>query len=189
MILKAGTYRFNEVLVDFPTVSLEDIYNTSCVIITEQGLKITYDDTNVVFNQLLAQHTTVSAGAETNNVNAITIDALDSSEGYLYSYQSADNEYKGWQVNTPVYITIVNDITVYDHLDDNNLSEEDIPLCNVLAYNFIIINTNYNEVNAKPLAEITYNGETIAQLNAGETCTIKCAEKRMITDIIVKINT
>ena len=52
----------------------------------------------------------------------------------------------------------------------------------------MIANTNYNEVNAKPLAEITYNGETIAQLNAGETCTIKCEEKRMITDIVIKIN-
>ena len=40
----------------------------------------------------------------------------------------------------------------------------------------------------KPLAEITYNGETIAQLNAGETCTLKCAGLPMETDIIIKIN-
>ena len=40
----------------------------------------------------------------------------------------------------------------------------------------------------KPLAEITYNGETIAQLNAGETCTLKCAGLPMETDIIVKVN-
>ena len=51
-----------------------------------------------------------------------------------------------------------------------------------------IANTDYNEVNAKPLAEITYNGETIAQLNARETCTLKCAGLPMETDIIIKIN-
>lgn len=46
-----------------------------------------------------------------------------------------------------------------------------------------------NEINAPSyLAEITYNGETIAQLNAGETCTLTCANLPMETDIIVKVN-
>ena len=57
----------------------------------------------------------------------------------------------------------------------------------VLTSGGVIVNSA--EVNPPSyLAEITYNGETIAQLNAGETCTIKCAGLPMETDIIIKIN-
>jgi hypothetical protein len=55
--------------------------------------------------------------------------------------------------------------------------------------NSFIDSTNYNEVNTPSyLATIEYNGQTIAQLNAGETCTLKCAGLPMETDIIIKIN-
>ena len=37
-------------------------------------------------------------------------------------------------------------------------------------------------------AEITYNGETIAQLNAGETATLSCKDKKMASDVVVKVN-
>lgn len=46
---------------------------------------------------------------------------------------------------------------------------------------------NAEEINT-PLATIEYNGQTIAQLNAGETCILKCAGLPMETDIIIKIN-
>lgn len=56
--------------------------------------------------------------------------------------------------------------------------------------NWIIENSNYNEVNppTKSIAEITYNGETIAQLNAGETATLSCKGKKMASDVVVKVN-
>ena len=45
-----------------------------------------------------------------------------------------------------------------------------------------------NGIVTKPLAEITYNGETIAQLNAGETATLSCKDKKMASDVAVKVN-
>jgi hypothetical protein len=51
-----------------------------------------------------------------------------------------------------------------------------------------IANTNYNEVNAKPLATITYNGQVIASLNAGETATLSCKDKKMASDVVVKVD-
>ena len=53
---------------------------------------------------------------------------------------------------------------------------------------WFISNTNYNEVNATPLATIEYNGQTIAQLNAGETATLSCEGKKMASDVVVKVN-
>jgi hypothetical protein len=41
---------------------------------------------------------------------------------------------------------------------------------------------------ATHIAEITYNGETIAQLNAGETATLPCKDNKMASDVVVKVN-
>jgi hypothetical protein len=44
------------------------------------------------------------------------------------------------------------------------------------------------EEETKPLAEITYNGETIAQLNAGDKATIPCSQYNMSKDLVFKVN-
>ena len=60
-------------------------------------------------------------------------------------------------------------------------------------WGYILTNSMINVEDIKlSLAEITYNGETIAQLNAGETCTIKCGPTEdtkyvMASDVVVKV--
>lgn len=55
-------------------------------------------------------------------------------------------------------------------------------------YNTWLLTNTEAVVEEKPLAEITYNGETIAQLNAGETATLSCEGKKMVSDVVVKVN-
>lgn len=150
MILKAGTYRFNDVLTDVDidtTIKLEfEFYLTS--------LGDVFRFTEVGFS-------TIEAGS-------LMVYKIGTS-GQWVSYQAGVwSDYEGYSTQT---ITITKDTEVDD-----------------TSGTWFINTTIYNEVNPKPLAEITYNGETIAQLNAGETAVLKCAEKRMITDITIKIN-
>ena len=96
------------------------------------------------------------------------------SNGALFVYSTFENSDEGlvvgWQGDQYKELTIAE-----QEVDD-------------VFGNWYIANTNYNEVNAKPLAEITYNGETIAQLNAGETATLSCEDKKMASDVVVKVN-
>ena len=147
MILKAGTYKLNNTLVDFPI---------------EQHDGTTIISGDIVYND---EHYPLFQATSINNLSAVVLGKEFDDENLLFLYKN------GFIVDTPVYITFVHDIDCHDVIGA-----------------WFITNTNYNEVNAKPLAEITYNGETIAQLNTGETCTLKCAGLPMETDIIIKIN-
>lgn len=174
MILKAGTYKFNDVLSGFPQI-------TSASELTTKGayeIPFIYNDTSHlgmvigecdVTESYINMYGTllmfVSDDTQTNiYLNGEIIDTNGKTEG------------NGYLVNTPVEITISDDTEVVDTFGE-----------------IFISNTNYNEVNAKPLATIEYNGQTIAQLNAGETCTIKCGPTEdtkyvMASDVVVKVN-
>ena len=151
MILKAGTYRFNDELFSFPPI-------------TDTDNRINYYFDFVVPD-----------GDTTNNYIGISYYLYRNNYYVIYLFGTLHDDfdiayYNGtWEFGQTMSLTT--DVSVDDTFGT-----------------WFISSTNYNEVNAKPLAEITYNGETIAQLNAGETCTLKCAGLPMETDIIVKVN-
>ena len=151
MILKAGTYRFNDVLTN-PTENVE--------------LAIDYTFDGVECSKLVY-----------GVVNEQVILQVFIGEQGIALYVGS------WQDLTGLNITD-DEIRLFTFTADTEVNDT--------FGTWYIANTNYNEVNGivetKPLAEITYNGETIAQLNAGETCTLKCAGLPMETDIIVKVN-
>lgn len=161
MILKAGTYRFRNVL----TIPVVDVVG----------------DFNFVSNDIdyiqLSFVDLAGTEATSANWNLLFSDGLgildpETKSAIPYSYTDGSG---GWNDTLYQSITITSDTEVEDTFGT-----------------WYIANTNYNEVNAKPLAEITYNGETIAQLNAGETATLKCGptddtEYKMASDIAVKI--
>ena len=169
MILKAGTYRFNDVLVraDIPS-------NILC-----KGYTVTTFDKPFVLGVMYYDNYT--AGNTTQNglfFGGVLRDTLPPVSPLLY----ADGNLSG---------------TIYEGWQDGATADIVSKLCGVIGEDtevdetfgtWYIASTDYTEVNTPPLAEITYNGETIAQLNAGETAVLKCAEKRMITDITIKIN-
>lgn len=165
MILKAGTYKWNDVLT-YQGFDLDDEFSFNFVI---------GDSTST------AQCTGVDLFTSSDGIN---IEGFTPNFTHPYPY-----ELGRW---TDVY---GDDIKIFTLLTDQTVNvvgwEDDEEYLNEVIPEFIkffIANTNYNEVNAKPIAEITYNGETIAQLNAGETAVLKCEGLPMETDIIVKIN-
>lgn len=169
MILKAGTYRFNDVL------TITDSHNMTYLNFTYNGVQC--NEINVGYTD----------GEVSDGSDILLYDRYSSLEFYglngdyylIYANGSISQNNEilvqgtGYKVDTPVDIIITADIEVDDAFGE----------C-------FIANTDYNEINppATPLATIEYNGETIAQLNAGETCTLKCAGLPMETDIIIKIN-
>lgn len=160
MILKAGTYRFNDVLGYEGLIA--DAYEFNFI-----G---TFIEPNISFTKVTVLH------------NPVGLDYLD-----INFYQST-----GEIIENPRFIdtdgeAIWNDEALGEPREAPSLTIPEQEVDDIWGAYFIKY-SNYNEVNAKPLAEITYNGETIAQLNAGETCTLKCAGLPMETDIIVKVN-
>lgn len=147
MILKAGTYRFNDVLTDFPNI----IYNV---------------DVSVTFNVTGEGQTIEFKGFYVNA--GILFDYLMEDDTYFTSYNF---EKAVWETDILQLHTITADTEVDDTFGT-----------------WYITNTNYNEVNATPIATIEYNGQTIAELNAGETATLSCEGKKMLTDLVIKIN-
>jgi hypothetical protein len=183
MLLKAGTYRFNDVLTGF-VENKEVLYSglnytfeakagvtRNCI-----GFRLysgdeitTYDDgvTSTVSGQSL-YHTWVGGNNSVGYRNGNTTIA-DANGNILQSRDFSNEWVDGQNIN----------ITADTEVDDT-------------FGTWYIANTNYNEVNGivetKPLAEITYNGETIASLNAGETATLSCEGKKMVSDVVVKVN-
>lgn len=165
MILKAGTYKWNDVL-------------------TYQGFDL---QDEFLFNFVIGDSTST---AQCTGIDLFVSEDVIYIDGYLPNLTHPTiyddgywHEIYGDVVKT---ITIETDqiVTVAGYEDDEEYINEIIPA----FINFFIANTNYNEVNAKPLAEITYNGETIAQLNAGETATLSCEGMKMASDVVVKVN-
>ena len=160
MILKAGTYRFNDVPTE--TYPLTQSFDFTLI--------VTYDGE-------------VSEEAYTGIVTELIDDgyyriAATFSTGYIAIYLNPVPDYEfaemyanGWMGGSAPSVRIDKDTEVADDFGT-----------------WFIESTNYNDVNAKPLAEITYNGETIAQLNSGETATLSCEGKKMASDVVVKVN-
>ena len=172
MILKAGAYRFNDVLVraDIPSNTLF------------KGYTITTFDDPVVLGIMYCDNYT--AGNTTQNglfFGGVFSDTLPPVSPILYADANVSGTiYEGWQDGATV--DIVSELC--------GVIGEDTEVDETFG-TWYIANTDYNEVNGivtKPLAEITYNGETIAQLNAGETATLSCEGKKMASDVVVKVN-
>ena len=181
MILKAGTYRFNEQTegyFDSATTEAElQTFNP-----TSYGLIWTFGD--FTYNSISNYFVNGTVNTPDNSVNYDNVHMITvSGDRYFILYISGtisvgDEVQSGDGWTRPI---------LYTH--DHTIEEQEV---DDVVGEWYVASTNYNEVNGivetTPLAEITYNGETIAQLNAGETCTIKCAGLPMETDIIIKIN-
>lgn len=157
MILKAGTYKFNEV-INFPT----NVSSSSYFAEYEQNtFTITYD--NEIYNVTSLEF------------RIYETDEMASDEYYPAIALGGENIYDaidgGWLDGYEKETTILRDIEV-----DTTLGV------------MFIANTNYNEVNAIPVAEITYSGGTIAQLNAGDKATIPCKDKKMASDVEIAVS-
>lgn len=169
MILKAGTYRFNNDLTfyDFINPKYDSFGNYYLNFDIPFTLGATVEDENLILEFF----------------------------GLSLSYKSSQPDqmtmmYLAEDYPLPVYI---------DNAWRSDISPEEVAFIQTINVTkdtevddtfgaWFISNINYNEVNAKPLAEITYNGETIAQLNAGETATLSCEGKKMASDVTVKVN-
>lgn len=180
MILKAGTYRFNNV-IDFS--SIEPLF------------------VSILDNFTYAEYIKFDVDIDGNmTFDGFGFSKIPADNGYQIrmSYDNAISQGSSSNNALPVYSDIE-----YGDFVQGWLGEAlfDIPNSRLQTHTltqdtevddtfgtWYISSTNYNEVNAKPLAEITYNGETIAQLNAGETATLSCEGKKMVSDVVVKVN-
>ena len=168
MILKAGTYRFND------TPSIPNNFEQSIVFTITDGTQIVECNAMSVVDNTIADR----GDGITYNTKCLKYSMYIADYDSYFSagvYNECES-FKEWSTSLMAEDILRNTTLAKDTEVDDTFGT------------WYISSTNYNEVNAKPIAEITYNGQTIAQLNAGETCTIKCAEKRMVTDIIIKIN-
>ena len=145
MILKAGTYRFNDVL-NLPDFEVE--------------LGGQFDFT---VNDIQYEYMGSLGGSIVRTIFGYA--TLDYSQ--IASVYFSD---EGWQ----------GDYQSHSILKDADVDET--------FGTWYITNTNYNEVNKSSLVTISYNGSTIAELNAGETATLSCEGKKMVSDVVVKVN-
>jgi hypothetical protein len=179
MILKAGTYRFNDVLIINPDSVLQQefafTFNWSIYVNEEMAqyykeqtgldIEVGYHITKGYCSKMRVENETGS------DILAYTIVRGEGGimEGAIDNLETNDYLHK-WKTDYNAQtITLDTDQTVTEEFGTWFMANIEIPL-----------------------ATITYNGETIAQLNAGETCTLKCGstdevEYKMATDVVVKI--
>jgi hypothetical protein len=176
MILKAGTYRFNDVLnIDSDITCAINV--TAPLLMEALGDDVPFISIETR-NELWSDDGNTLLGGS-GLLYGITEDRKFQVYGFVEAF-----DWNGWLSN---WYTSSMGVNITDEMLQTHTLPADQEVDDTFG-TWYISNTNYNEVNAKPLAEITYNGETIAQLNAGETATIKCAGLPMETDIIIKIN-
>lgn len=176
MILKAGTYRFNNTItpnglkyLDMGEMlgSLEDMLNFIPFVSNDimEGKEV-----NMIPLYYRFALDDEAVGEEAFQVMAIDFTEDENPEDNTISlYMSVNGEVEDSLSN--LIVTIPRDATVYESIG-----------------NWFIGATDYNEVNATPLAEITYNGQVIASLNGGETATLSCEGKKMASDVVVKVD-
>lgn len=165
MILKAGTYKFNDELseaefnqdIDFTLGGIADGISFSVYCSNMKGGVKSFLDGTSSWVLSIFEDKLIEDGEE--NVLGIEVDVYKGTAGWVTSPAEG----------------FVHTITEDTEVDDTFGA-------------WYIDSTNYNEVINPPLAEITYNGETIAKINAGETVILKCEGLPMETDIIVKVN-
>ena len=164
MILKAGTYRFNDVLTPYSD---------------EQGVVAQIPFTATIISDGVS---VVGTGSQIGVSPDALVFVIDSStpsivENYplvlaMYGFKDLYG-FTGWNTQFAYDQTV-------------NITK-DTEVDNDFGNNFIA-NTNYNEVNKSSLVTIEYNGSTIAELNAGETATLSCNGFAMASDVVVKVN-
>ena len=163
-IIKAGTYRFNDVIVDSPNNNGDDVflYNDlpfTCTLTNPYGTFTGY------CTGIKAQNHYID-GAEIY----YNLETIEPPTPLIDVPNSDFNVYRdSWSIDygeTFQVITVTADTEVTDEFAT-------------------WFSANTEEV--KPIATITYNGETIANLNAGQTATLKCKGMNMATDVVVEI--
>lgn len=155
--IKAGTYRFNDVL-SAPSAMID------------QSVNFNVDVVNVLGDGL--EYTAVCSDIHVESIGmgmsvSSTIPENTDLPGEYAVYFFQDTGYgTGWM---PYYGDEVQTITVPE---DSEVSTE--------FYEWFT-------ANAKRLSTITYNGATIATLNGGQTATVKCDGKKMESDVVVEV--
>ncbi len=164
MILKSGTYRFNDVIsgngvpfdVEDPDYDYQAIYP-------------------FVSNSITYGMMWMSGNIDNSDFISIVYMTENYDYAMAYSYEAGEGDgvtlIKGWQSEALQTQTLTADTEVDDTYGA-----------------WYIANTNYNEVNASSLVTIEYNGSTIAELNAGDKATLSCAGMKMASELVIKIN-
>lgn len=175
MILKAGTYRFNDVPNALYNITTQEEFDTFFPIaqfsfnFVSNGINYTkiesmYANGTFAYSGLSFTATEFSSLSYSDDEGTISTQAYGKGTGF------DGVTYSGWQ---------------NEAYKEHTIPEQEVDDTFGTWY---IANTNYNEVNPTPLATIEYNGQTIAQLNAGETATLSCEGKKMASDVVVKVN-
>lgn len=159
MIIKAGTYRFNDELIGYPPV--ETYFAFTPAYGTSWGMIRYGHDPETSWNFL-----TFGSG--------LTV---------VYSYEAFEEEGvpKGWLGE---FHGIIN-----EELQTHTIAEQEVDdtfgTWYIANTNYNEVNGIVEET---PLATIEYNGQVIASLNAGEKATIPCSQYTMSKDLVVKVN-
>lgn len=178
MILKAGTYRWNDYLGDLSLENSGGDYD----IVFSTNYSIVTDDLNLDF---VANCTGVAISNKAPFPEIFTV------VGYVIDNTTPDinplvQQYFGETLPIEL-LTYEKDTWEYLGINDQSFTipyDQDV---DSWFGEYFIANTNYNEVNKSSLVTIEYNGSTIAELNAGETATLSCNGFAMASDVVVKI--
>lgn len=185
MILKAGTYRFNDVLTSpINNITTQEEFNTYL----SGGYAVPFIFSDYSFDYTHIRYVKANGSFIVDGVDVV----CDNFEELFYAINPENNNGRGVYVKGSVTMGgQVNSGDGWEYLvfggdiQTHTILEQEVDETFGTWY---IANTNYNEVNATPLVTIEYNGSTIAELNAGETATLSCEGKKMVSDVVVKVN-
>ena len=178
MILKAGTYKWNNTLINSYNELgnlTQDIELISNVSVSQIGYTGVATISKITIGPPLVENETGGYDLDVNSLIVnVTVTNLNPETPYVETPTIPTIYSNGWKVD--MWGDNIREFTIpYDQEVDNIVGA------------YFIANTNYNEVNKSSLATITYNGQVIASLNAGETATLSCNGKKMVSDVVVKI--
>lgn len=176
--IKAGTYRFNDVLTDTAVELSADVNFT--VAVSAYGM---YEGTAHCDNITVNADYVDDTGSELANTMRFNVLELDPAFEYLQTpvqllmYQTAiwDRETIGGIWETDSYSEGIKTITIPK---DTEVSAE---FAEWFGANAVEV------VEETPAATITHNGEEIASLFPGQTATLKCAGMKMAGDVVVSV--
>lgn len=163
--IKAGTYRFNDVLIN-PATNIESNVNFAVNTDVAGVGSIEAICTNIKVEATIAF---TSPNLKYYILSTAPNIGLPSEGSYSTVYFAEGDEWTetlgGSSLQT---ITIPYDQDVSDEFEP-------------------WFTANTKREGAEPAATITYNGETIATLNGGQSATLKCKGKKMESDVVVDV--
>lgn len=192
MIIKAGTYRFNDML-SIPSSDMSQAIDfTGELNLTEDEYASIFDSLNRPGEDLTnfkksSVYSATGFGLEIWGVNSFSLHYLvSSSSSYIISVEDGI-----------VYIPRGTDIYIGDY--DNGNSDWYFPAQTITIPNDSEVSAEFyawftaNAVlqggeDETPVASIQYSGSTIVSLEAGQTATLKCKGKVMKTDVVVEVD-